>query len=98
MAAGSLKNQDVLDNFDFDSFLQSNDDSNDFNLFNSPASSNLGSQQSDPLSDFRMQLMLLEQQNKKRLLMERQEQDFFFSNTTNNSKGKLDATFMPRPI
>ena len=39
MAFGSLENQDVLDNFDFDSFLQSNDEFNDFDptlTFNNP--------------------------------------------------------------
>lgn len=30
MAFGSLENQDVLDNFDFDSFLQSSNEFDDF--------------------------------------------------------------------
>ena len=38
MVFGSLENQDVLDNFDFDSFLQSNDDFNDFDPTGFPLS------------------------------------------------------------
>lgn len=36
VAFHSLENKDILDNFDFDKFLRSNDESNDFNPTNSP--------------------------------------------------------------
>ena len=81
MAFGSLENQDVLDSFDWNSFLQSNDNSNFVDptlTSNNPASSNSESQEAQILQERQeereWQLILNEEREWQLMLHEEREQ------------------------